>query len=121
MSEKGAGPCHLDQRFLNSSNQHVRPTSKTCRRTVDIGSVDGLPAEWLHSTWVYRNICSPNGGQHPSGIDGCMLKGSIAMDCADAQKTQIRMVCGEEDSESILCFGSASQEPDLREGTDVMP
>lgn len=108
MLERGVDLCHLDQRLLKGSSQYVRRTPKICRRTVDIGSVNSFPAEGLYSTWVYRHVCSPNGGQHPSGIDGCPLESSIAMDCADTQKVQIRVVCREEDSESILCFGSAS-------------
>ena len=82
--------------------------SRNCRRTVDIGSVDSLPAERLHGARVYRNICFPNGSQHSPGIDGRTLERSIAVNCADAQKIQVRMVGREEDSKSVLCLGSAS-------------
>ena len=75
---------------------------------MNIGSVDSLPAERLHSAGVYRDICFPNGSQHPPGIDSCTLERGVAMDGADAQKIQVRMMGREEDSKSILCFGSAS-------------
>lgn len=52
--------------------------------TMNIGGVDSFAYDWLRRARIDVNIALSQGLQHASGIERCLLEGSIAMDGRDA-------------------------------------
>ena len=53
---------------------------------MDIRPINSVPAKWLCSTWIHRDLSFANGGQDASGIDSRSFQRGIAMNGADPKE-----------------------------------
>ena len=69
---------------------------------MNIGGMHSLSTQWLSSTRIDWYILPPNGCQDATCIGRCLFQGGIAVNGADAEQIQSRVVGSEEDGECIL-------------------
>lgn len=69
---------------------------------MNIRSMYSVPAERFCSTRIYLNICSPYGLEGTPCISRRLLQRDIAMDSADAEEIQGRMMGSYKNSKCIL-------------------
>jgi len=66
------------------------------RRRVDFST------KWLRRAWDHRNVGFSNGFEDTQGVVGRLREARIAMDRTDTENLQRWVVCGKEQSASVL-------------------